>query len=298
MAEQLDDPELRFRAANTGFIYAMHSGDPIMLDESVATMVRQSEAIGDPVLTWTAPGPAAPAGGSPAISSRPRSSRTRPPGSPSRRSGGGAGYHVGQLAVRTEQDRLGELRESLDAQLAMSPDLPVLQLARGFIDAETGRLEPAGRLLDAVAAKGFAFPFDRTRAFSLARCADIALRVGADRHAADLYDRLLPHRTQFATPAGISSRGSVELSLGRLAVALGRRDAAREHLAAARRAHDRLDAPLLRARTALADGEALLAAGCAAGEPLELAVRLARAHGSAAIVREARARMSIPVAAS
>jgi hypothetical protein len=143
-----------------------------------------------------------------------------------------------------------------------------------------------------VAAEGFRFAFDRTRAFNLARCADIALRVHAHRHAATLYDRLLPLRRQFATAAGISSRGSVELSLGRLAAELERHDTMQEHFELADRAHERMRAPLLRARTWLAWGEAL-----AAVDPPRAADLLGRArahaleprHRSAAIAREAQA---------
>jgi tetratricopeptide (TPR) repeat protein len=206
------------------------------------------------------------------------------------------------LAIRTEQDRLGELVEPLDRHIASNPELRLLRLTRGFIDAETGRLTEAAEVLEQQRADGFGFGFDRTRAFNLARCADIALRLRAAPVAGDLYRRLLPYRGQFATPAGISSRGSVELNLGRLAGLLGDVDRAGEHFAAAEAAHRALDAPLLLARTFLARGAWLQELGgpdeaAAGADLLARSVELARAHGSAAIAREARLLLGEPVGA-
>ena len=101
-------------------------------------------------------------------------------------------------------------------------------------------------------------------------------------------------RAEFATPAGISSRGSVELNLGRLASALGRHDEAEGHLEAATRAHARFRAPLLEARASLALGEALLARDDPERAPranaaLAGAEALGRKHGSVAIEREVAA---------
>jgi tetratricopeptide (TPR) repeat protein len=200
------------------------------------------------------------------------------------------------LAVRAEQDRLDELIEPLGRQLAHNPRLRLLGLTRGYVLAETGRLAEAAAVLTDLAQDGFRFEFDRTRAFNLARCADIALRVGDLDAAPQLYDALLAYRRQFATPAGIASRGSIELNLGRLASALGRHEEAEAHLQTALDAHRAFRAPLLEARTYLALGEALLARQngshvARAAEVLNEAAALARAHGSVAIERAA-ARMA------
>ena len=109
---------------------------------------------------------------------------------------------------------------------------------------------------------------------------------------AELYDRLLPYRAQFATPGAISSRGSVELILGRLASRRGRFDTARAHFDAAQRAHDHLGAPLFQARTFLARAESLLGEGGLqnarqATGLLDTALEGARSHGGAAVEREA-----------
>ncbi len=291
LGDEIDDPELRFQAANAAFIFGMHSGDRVQLESGLKVMLDLARAIGQPILRWTALW---------AHSARRTLAGDLAGGEAlakeadlvARRQGRAQGALItfGQLlGIRTEQGRLDELRAPLEHVIARNPRLPVLRLARGFIDAETGHLDGAAAVLEATAAEGFRFPFDRTLAFSLARCADLALRVGAPGIAEDLYDRLLPYQDQFATPAGISSRGSIALNLGRLAALLGDEAAAGDHLAEARRAHERLKAPLLQARTSLALGEALLRRGRSPAEPLAEAVALARRYGSVAIEREAGA---------
>jgi tetratricopeptide (TPR) repeat protein len=298
LGEEFADPELRFRAANMRFIHAMHSGDREALDAALALMLTLAEAIGQPVLRWTTlwaqsahqwlAGDLDAAERFTTEAAAVASTHDIPEG---------LLITFGQLlAVRTEQDRLDELVEPLGRQLAHNPRLRLLGLTRGYVLAETGRLAEAAAVLTDLARDGFRFEFDRTRAFNLARCADIALRVGDLDAAPQLYDALLAYRRQFATPAGIASRGSIELNLGRLASALGRHEEAEAHLKAALDAHRAFRAPLLEARTYLALGEALLArqetsVAVRAGEVLSEAAALARAHGSVAIEREA-ARMA------
>jgi DNA-binding SARP family transcriptional activator len=301
LADDLDDPELRFRAANAGFILAMHNGDRRRLDGSLAGMLALADAIGQPILRWTALWSDSASrwiGGDLDEATRltlQAAALAHEHGIPE-----GLVITFGQLlAIRAEQDRLGELVERLDRHIADNPEFRLLRLARGFIDAETGHLEEAAEVLEQQRADGFPFTFDRTRAFNLARCADIALRLEARPVAAELYDRLLPYRGHFATPAGVSSRGSVELNLGRLAALLDRRERAVEHFAAAEAAHRALGAPLLLARTFLARGAWLAGVGgtqeaAAAADLLASSVELARRHGSTAIEREACALLGEP----
>ena len=291
LAEDFNDPELRFRAANARFIYAMHSGDAAQLDAGLALMDELATAIGQPILRWTmlwAKSARRALAGDLDEAERVTLEAAALAAEHGRREAGLITF--GQLlAVRIEQDRLEELAEPAESYAARNPRIVLLRVTCAFIAAETGRVGEAAAMLAAIAAGGFAFPFDRTRAFNLARCADVALRVGAQEHAAELYDRLLPWRAQFATPAAVSSRGSVELSLGRLASALGR-PGADEHFAAAQRAHERLRAPLLQARTSLAWAHAIYADHPdRATELVRSASALARRHGSVAIEREAHA---------
>ena len=295
IGDALDDPELRFRAANAAFILAVHDGDRGRLDRALATMLELADAIGQPILRWTARW-AHSAGRWIAGDLDEAERLTLGAGALAQEHGIPQGMVItfGQLlAIRTEQDRLDELAEPLARQVAANPELRLLRVTRGFIDAEAGRLQPAAEVLEQQRADGFGFAFDRTRAFNLNRCADIALRVGARDVAAELYPVLLPYRGQFATPAGIATRGSVELNLARLAGLLGDMDRAVDHFAAAEAAHRGLGAPLLLARTHLARAAWLLGLGgadetAAAADLLARGAALAREHGSAAIDREAR----------
>ena len=54
LGEAIDDPELRFRAANARFIYGMYSGDPVQLDTGLAVMLALADTIRQPMLRWTA----------------------------------------------------------------------------------------------------------------------------------------------------------------------------------------------------------------------------------------------------
>ncbi len=291
LGEEFADPELQFRAANMRFIHAMHSGERDALDAGLALMLTLAEAIGQPVLRWTALWAQSAhqwiAGD---LSAAERLTMTAAATARAHNIPEGSLITFGQLlAVRTEQGRLDELIEPLSRQLEHNPGLRLLQLTRGFVLAETGRRNEAAAVLADLAQDGYRFEFDRTRAFNLARCADIALRVGDLDAAPRLYEALLESRRQFATPAGIATRGSIELSLGRLASALGREAAAEAHLQAAMRAHRAFGAPLLEARTHLALGEALRAP-----QHLREAAALAHRHGSVAIEREATSLAEAP----
>jgi tetratricopeptide (TPR) repeat protein len=291
LGDEFGDPDLQFRAANMGFIHAMHSGDRDALNTALASMHALADAIGQPVLRWTTLwAQSAHQWITGDLDAAERLTMEAAGAARAHNIPEGLLITFGQLlAVRSEQDRLEELVEPLERQLERNPGLRLLHLTHGYLAAETGRLAEAEAVLADLAADGFTFEFDRTRAFNLARCADIALRIGALDAAPALYEALNPHRAEFATPAGISSRGSVELNLGRLASALGRHDDAERHLEAAMRAHLRFGAPLLEARTFLAVGEAMLARddGERAAEALAAAEALGRKHGSATIEREA-----------
>ena len=194
LGDEFEDPELQFRAANMGFIHAMHSGDRETLDAALASMLTLSDAIGQPVLRWTT------------LWARSAHQWVSGDLDAAERltieAAGVARAHTipegllitfGQLlAVRSEQGRLDELVEPLERQLERNPRLRLLHLTQGYLAAETGRLAEAERILADLAAEGFPFEFDRTRAFNLARCADIALRIGALDAASALYEALRP----------------------------------------------------------------------------------------------------------
>jgi hypothetical protein len=279
--------------ASERFIRAMHLGYPGELDESLTTMedVARSEV---PILRWTALWSASArrlvAGDLDAAEHLAEKAATF---GQSRCVANGDVVALGQrIGIALERGTLDKLAGEAARLAAEHPYLPLLRLGPPAIAAETGHLEEAAARFREIVADGYNFPYVQTRAACFARCADIALRLGDQGRYQELYEALLPYMDQFATPAGISTHGSVRLSLGRLASALGWEGKAADHFAAARAAHTRLDAPLLLARTDLAEGEALLERQPAKALGLLAAARdRAALHGGRATVEAAEAHL-------
>ena len=146
LANEIGDPELRFRAASAAFLYGMHSGEPEPLARGVTAMETLAAAIGQPILLWTSIWARSAqrtllgdlSGGEALALQAAAAARDQ-------RRPQGFLITFGQLlSIRAEQDRLDELRAPLDQLLARNPRLPVLRLATGFIDAESGPARPGG----------------------------------------------------------------------------------------------------------------------------------------------------------
>lgn len=73
--------------------------------------------------------------------------------------------------------------------------------------------------------------------------AETWLALGDEAAVADLYAGLAPFADRFAVTLPVGFRGSMRLTLGRLAAGLGDTAAAREHLELARQRHDELSLP-------------------------------------------------------
>jgi hypothetical protein len=192
------------------------------------------------------------------------------------------------MGIAAERGNLADMTADAEHLADEHPKLPMIQLARPFIKAETGQHGKAAALFKEIVKDGYVFPYPQTHAACLARCAEIALRLGESERYEALYRELEGFQGGFATPAGITSRGSIHLSLARLASALGRDMEAKLQFEAAEQAHARLRAPLMQARTDLALGEALVER-----DPDEAVRRLSDAkkraleHGGTATVNEA-----------
>ena len=157
--------------------------------------------------------------------------------------------------LRREQDRLGELEATLAGFLERFPDLPAWRAALALVHAHTGRHEAARAELERLARDRFgAIPRDRAWLTLLAALAEVCVLLGEERHAAVLYELLLPFERRCAVAFAVASLGPVALHLGRLAALLGRPDAARRHLEVAVEEAERLGAPrwLAQAREHLA----------------------------------------------
>jgi hypothetical protein len=143
-----------------------------------------------------------------------------------------------------------------------------------------------------VAARGIVMPRrDRQLLAEAAVAADVAVGVGDGARAAELYEVLRPFagRLALAGPA-VSCHGPVDLYLGRLAAALGRRDEALVRFEAALALGERLGASPWEAHARLGIGELLT--GDTGTVQVRAARDLALRLGMPALVRRADALLS------
>jgi hypothetical protein len=127
--------------------------------------------------------------------------------------------------------------------------VPSYAAVLSFASARASDLERARRLLLSHTGNGLAYlREDSEHLVTLMLLGRAAVLLGERASAELVYDRLLPCRGLWGVD-GIAACcwGPVDMELGRLAIAVGRHDAAHEHLAAARAATAKAGAPLLAA---------------------------------------------------
>jgi tetratricopeptide (TPR) repeat protein len=158
------------------------------------------------------------------------------------------------MADQLELGDLPALEQELEAydraaqelrQLHFSWHVPLFRAGQALLG---GRLEEADRL----AADGFrGLPGNHLYLYHLAVLAIVCHALDDQPRAARLYELLLPYakRNVLVARVPLGTLGSASHHLGLLAAALARRDAAASHLQAAVRAHHRMGAPLLLARS-------------------------------------------------
>jgi hypothetical protein len=151
---------------------------------------------------------------------------------------------------------------------------------------ESGDPDEAGSIVEGIVAHGVA-ALQRHNSWTaeLAMLADLLADLGLDAHADELYSTLLPYRSLYAS-AGIVWWGSIERSLGRLALLAGRNEDAIDHLHAAIDAHERVGARPWLARTRVDLAHALMVAGRSSTEAaaqLDAAASVAEELGLVAV---------------
>jgi tetratricopeptide (TPR) repeat protein len=205
----------------------------------------------------------------------------------------GTSYAVQSFFGVRERGELAGLASVLESFADAQPEQVAWRVGAVVARAESGDDGAGARAaLQALAADDFAALADNGLWLSnAALLADACASLGAREEAATLYRLLLPYRDRIVVVARIvACIGSAELALGRLATVLGDDAAAEEHLRAARARHVELDAPLLVARTDLAEVERRCAAGDVEGART-LATALggvATTHGWADVADRAR----------
>jgi hypothetical protein len=168
----------------------------------------------------------------------------------------GTSYAAQSFFGARERGELAGLASLLDAFADSQPEQAAWRVGAVLARAESGDdVDAARQALAALAVDDFAvLPDDGLWLANAVLLADASASLGATDEAAILYRLLAPYRDRVVFVSRILvCLGSVENALARLATTIGEHDLARSYLALARAKHKALDAPLLVARTDLAD---------------------------------------------
>jgi DNA-binding SARP family transcriptional activator len=168
-------------------------------------------------------------------------------------------YAVQLLAIRREQARIGELEPAARQMVESNPDRPAWRAALAAVLMETGEHELASGQLARLAANGFEdIPQDGDWMTTITLLSELSAGLGDAPSAAILYELLTPF-AEVNVVIGLATLclGSAARFLGKLAITLGKQQAAAEHFEHALDANARLKAPLWLAHTQLDYGKAL-----------------------------------------
>jgi tetratricopeptide (TPR) repeat protein len=155
-------------------------------------------------------------------------------------------YSIQLLAIRREQDRLPELEGPARELVKKNPNRPAWRAGLALLFSEAGRLDEAGEELAAMSSEGFAaIPRDGDWMTTMTLLADVACALEDAERAGQLYEQLMPYRNT-CVGIGIAAvcLGSTARYLGRLALAIGERTAAAQHLEQAVLVNEALRAPV------------------------------------------------------
>ncbi|MET1001144.1 MAG: hypothetical protein ABWZ15_04980, partial [Acidimicrobiia bacterium] len=175
----------------------------------------------------------------------------------------GVAYAVQNVFLARERRTLHGLPELLEALAEEHPQQAGFSVTAAWVRAEMGEFDIARESLDRIARSGFTcIPRNGVWLANMRLLAGTVFEVGARDHVEPLYEMLLPFRDRWVvTSRVVAVWGSVEHSLGLLAFAGGDHERAHMHFDAADAVHDRLDIPIVAARTDLTRIPLLLAEG-------------------------------------
>jgi hypothetical protein len=205
--------------------------------------------------------------------------------------------HIDQMALlRWEQGRLGELRDDWQGVADQFPLAAFAGAWRSLADAELGHRDEARRGLWSLTEQLPERPRDGIWLAAVALTSLLAAHLDEPEAAGSLDQLLAPyagHVIAFTAPHPVVCLGSASFYLGLLATVRARWTEAADHFEAAIRAHDRLGAGPLLARTRHAYARMLLARGQAtdlsrAAELLDRALATADTLGMAAVAEGIR----------
>jgi len=139
-------------------------------------------------------------------------------------------YRTIQLyTLRREQGRPGEVEDAVRRAVHDFRTYPVLRCILAHLAAELGRTDEAREILEHFAAQGFTLAPPEEWLYGMSLLAEVTGCLGERRHAAALYDSLLPYAHVAAVSAPDACTGSISRPLGILAVAMERWEEASRH---------------------------------------------------------------------
>jgi class 3 adenylate cyclase/tetratricopeptide (TPR) repeat protein len=290
LAQRLDDPSLRFRAAVISENVGLEVGDRSQAESGLAAMRRLAASVPEPFLMYQRlvceAGWALNQGELQA--SEQWRTQALEVGTASGQPDAVLNFGAALFNVRYAQGRLGELVEE-SVRLADEQDnRSGWRAAAALALIESGREDEAREL--ALAEDFQSVPRDFVWSVAMFLWADACSRLRVPDRAGELYELLAPFSGQLVVAAGLVS-GSFPCALGTLAATLERYEQAEGHFAAAAEIEQRLGAPLLLARTRADWARTLIARGQPedhgrAQTLLEQAGEAAERLGAAGITRE------------
>ncbi|HEY2440749.1 MAG TPA: AAA family ATPase, partial [Solirubrobacteraceae bacterium] len=197
-------------------------------------------------------------------------------------------YAIQMMAIRREQARMAELEVPARELVSSNPHRPAWRAGLATILLENGRHAEAKAELDVLARDGFeSVPPDGDWKVVIALLSNVASVLEDRKPAARLYELLLPHAgTNVVIGLGAVCLGATSRYLGRLALALGQRQQAVEHLREAVRANARLGATVELAHAQL-DLAKALGGGSEAAQLIEQARATAGERDLVTVARRA-----------
>ncbi len=252
VADVLGDPLAQFRALRWRGACLLEMGDVEEAERTSERWERLAERLGDPTALWLSTqdrGNLAIVHGDLAEAER-CAERALELGTASGQPDA-LPYYANQVtALRWEQGRLAELQPLLAQVVVHTPGVPAFRAALALAHCEAGMLADAAALLEVETATGFAeLPLDIMWLFGHVAYGHVAAELHHQEAAATLFARLEPWAGRIAWNTSVW--GTVDLALGRLALALGRHDEADGRLADAQTRAEAWGAPVWRARALL-----------------------------------------------
>jgi class 3 adenylate cyclase len=292
-ADELDDPALRWEAANRELICGVQRGELVRVQASLEGMQRIAAELGQPTVVWQTvwvTSALALMRGDLVAGER-LVEREFQAGQEAEQPDALLLYGIQMFYIRVFQGRGEEIIALLEQSVEANPAIPALRALLASSLCWLDRREDASMILTRAASDSFAHVRPAADELTgLVLYAEAAAQTGHREAAAILYDRIQPC-ADLVDWNTLFSAGHTRLYLGLLASVLAEHDQSDEHLAFACEFHEANDMLLWTARGHLGWAEALAERGDTdrAREHATHALELSREHGYGAFEPRAAA---------